>query len=116
MATTQRVRPRELKALRKATTEVTIHNPTTAMPNKVFIEPLLYLWLLPLLNFLTNRLLHSQTQRGLANVRTECTRTSEFHALYRAAPGTVLLRALGQTPIGCVGSMLAAAQATKHSL
>jgi hypothetical protein len=32
------MRPRELKALLKATTEVTIHTPTTTIPNKVSIE------------------------------------------------------------------------------
>jgi hypothetical protein len=42
------------------------------------------------LNFPTNRLQHSQIQRGTASGRTECTRTSEFHALYRTAPSTVL--------------------------
>ena len=35
------MRPRELKALLKATTEVTIHTPTTTIPNKVFTASLL---------------------------------------------------------------------------
>jgi hypothetical protein len=39
------MRPRELKALLKATTEVTIQTPTTAIANKVSIERILYPWL-----------------------------------------------------------------------
>jgi hypothetical protein len=37
------MRARELMALLKATTEITIHTPTIAIPNKVSIERLLYL-------------------------------------------------------------------------
>jgi len=67
------MRPRDLKAVVKATTEVTIHSPTAAITNKVFIERLLHLWLpmavLPL-NLPANRLQHLQIQFGPANGRT----------------------------------------------
>ena len=66
----------ELKALRKATTEITIHSPTSVIPNKVSIERLLY------------RLYH----RHSVALRT-------FERNVRVRPN--LMHCIGQVPVRC---------------